>query len=198
MTCTVADPSFKKLNAELDRAESSVLNALSDHQEKPPASLLVVFKQRYEFKPVAYLLYDPANIEISVIVDLREGLRVAASRVAQLESAKPAYAISMIGIASAELSFWLEKGFFPKRAVPASFVGKELFLFTASNASGQVIRRLSELVSSPVLLAEGTRQLGRSVQVQLSNEACEMDVFWSKHQAVRKQLLEHEERRHYL
>jgi hypothetical protein len=198
MTCTVADPIFKKLTAELARAEASVLNVLKDSPGKPPAALLVVFKRRYEFRPGAYLLYDPDNLEISVMVDLREGLRVAASKVAQMQAAQPAYAISMIAMDSDELSFWVEKGFFPKQEIPASFVGKELLLFTASNASGQVIRRLSELVSSPVLLAEGTRQLGRSVQVQLSHEACEMDVFWSKHQAVRKQLLEHAERRHYL
>jgi hypothetical protein len=198
MTRPVSDPIFKKLNAELDRAEASVLDALSDYQEKPPASVLVVFKQRYEFKPLAYLLYDRDNLEISVMVDLREGLRLAASQVAKLETAKPAYAISMIAMDSDELPFWLGKGFFPQQEIPASFVGKELLLFTASTASGHVIRRLSELVSSPLLLGEGTRQLGRSVQVQMSHEPYEMDVFWSKYKTVRKQLLEHEERRNYL
>lgn len=190
MTRTVVDPVFEKLNAELDRAEASVLDALTGYQGKPPAALLVVFKQRYEFEPVAYPLYDPENLEVSVMVDFREGLRMVAASVAQMESAKATYAISMIAMDSTDLSFWLEKGFFPKQEVPESFIGKELYLLTASNASGQVIRRLSELVSSPVLLAESTRQLGRSVQVQLSDEACEMEVFWSRYESVRKQLLD--------
>ena len=190
---------FRKLSAELDRAEASALSALNDYDGKPPASLLVIFKQRYQFSPFACLLYDPENVEISAMVDLREGLRVAASTVAKMEEAKPAYAVSMMEVKSAELPFWLNKGFFPKAEVPESFVGKDLLLFSASNATGQVVRRLRQIVSSSVLLAERGRQLGRSVQVQLDdNEPCELDVFWSKYKTVKKQLLEHEERRNFL
>ena len=198
MTRAVADPLFKKLNAELGRAEASALDVMNHPLGKAPPALLVVFKPRYQFGSVAYPVYDPSNIEVSVMADLREGLRVAASAVAKLEGVRPAYAISMIEIASADLPFWLEKGFFPKEAVPSGFAGKDLVLFTASNASGQVIRRLSQFVSSSVLLATGSRRLGPSVQVQLNQAACEMDVFWSHLKLVRKQLLEHPERRNYL
>ena len=198
MTRAIADPIFKKLNAELDRAEASALDALNDSSGKAPPGLLVVFKPRYQFGSKAYLIYDPSNIEVSVMADLREGLRVAASAVAKLEGVRPAYAISMIEIASADLPFWLEKGFFPKEAVPPGFADRDLVLFSASNASGQVIRRLSQFVSSSVLLATGSRRLGPSVQAPLNQEACEMDVFWSHLKLVKKQLLEYPERRSYL
>lgn len=198
MTRATADPIFKKLNAELDRAEASALDALNGSSRGAPPALLVVLKPRYQFGSMAYPLHDPNNIEVSVMVDLREGLRVAASAVAKLESARPACAISMIEIASTDLPFWLKKGFFPKEAVPPSFAGRDLVLFSASNASGQVIRRLSQFVSSPVLLATGSRRLGPSVQVQMNQEACEMDVFWSHLKRVKKQMLEYPERRSYL
>lgn len=201
MTRAIADPTFKKLNAELDRAEASALdalNALNNSSGKAPPGLLVVLKPRYQFGSMAYPLYDPNDIEVSVMVDLREGLRVAASAVAKLEGVRPAYAISMIEIASADLPFWLKKGFFPKAAIPPSFAGRDLVLFSASNASGQVIRRLSQFVNSSVLLATDSRRLGSSVQAQLDQSVCEMDVFWSHLKRVKKQQLEYPERRNYL
>lgn len=198
MTQTVAAAKFKRLTAELDQAASSALYALNEAGENAPSSVLVVLKPRYTFRPAVYLLHDPENIDISVMVDLRAGLRAAASEVAKLEVAKPIYAISMIEIASGDLSFWLEKGFFPKSEVPSGFVEKDLVLFTASNASGQVVRRLSQFVSLPVLLDSGSRQLGRSVQVELSNEPSEMDVFWSKYKSVSQLISEDESRRAYL
>lgn len=190
MTDAVVDPTFKKLTAELLRAEASALYALDRYGRKVPGALLVVFKQRYEFSSVAHPLYDPGTLDVSVMAALREGLRVAAKEAAKRPVAKVACVISMIEMDDADLSFWLEKGFFPKAKVPSSFVGKDLALFTASNASGQVVRRLSQIVSSPVLLMEGSRQLCRSVQVEMANEPSEMDVFWSTYKTAKKRLLE--------
>lgn len=193
-----SDVIFSRLNAELDQAEASALYALNEADGEAPGSLLVVFKQRYEFKPAAYLLYDPDNIDISVMVDLREGLRVAARKVAKQAVAKPAYAISMLTMNGTDLSFWLKKGFFPAEAVPSSFADKDLVLFSASNATGQVVRRLSQFVSSPVVLSAGSRQLCHPVQVQMDNEPSEMDVFWSAYKRAKKQIAEYGKHRYYL
>ena len=198
MTSAATDSTFKKLTAELARAEVSALHALNEADGDAPGSLLVVFKQRYQFKPAVYLLYDPDNIDISVMVDLREGLRVAARKVAKREVATPAYAISMLTMKGDDLSFWLKKGFFPAAEVPASFAEQDLVLFTASNATGQVVRRLSQFVRSPIALSAGSRQLGRSIQVQMDKAASEMDVFWSAYEASKNQLLKYPERRAYL
>jgi len=199
MTDAVTDTRLEKLTAELSRAEASALYALNEANGDAPGSLLVVFRQRYEFEPAAYLLYDPDNLEISVIADLREGLRVAARAVAKEDLAIPAYAITMLTINGPdELSFWLKKGFFPAAEVPTDFAEQALVLFTASNATGQVVRRLSQFVHSPVGLSTGHRQLGRSIQVQLDQAPSEMAVFWSTYQLAKKQLLAHPERRDYL
>lgn len=199
MTSAVTDSPFKKLTAELGRAEASALYALNEANGDAPGSLLVVFRQRYEFKPAGYLLYDPDNLDISVMVDLREGLRVAARDIAKRDVAIPAYAISMLTINGPDdLSFWLKKGFFPAADVPAGFAEQALVLFTASNATGQIVRRLSQFVHSPVALSAGSRQLGRSVQVQLDQEPSEMDVFWSTYQSAKKQLSKYPESRDYL
>ena len=69
MTRAVADPLFKKLNAELGRAEASALDVMNHPLGKAPPALLVVLKPRYQFGSVAYPVYDPSNIEVSVMAD---------------------------------------------------------------------------------------------------------------------------------
>ena len=179
---------IKKLSAELSRAETFVADSIGDRMEPIPATLLVIFKQRVKYPPRAFSLFDVDELELSIMADIRENLRAAGVAVATIPENRPAYALSMIEIGGDEQAFWLKKGFFPTVAVPEAFIGKATLLMTASDASGHAMRRLSLLIDSPLLLTSSRRQLGRCVQVELSEQACELDLFWETFTASRARL----------
>ena len=179
----------KKLSAELSRAETFVADSIGDHLGSIPATLLVIFKQRLKYMPRAFSLFDVDELELSIMADIRSNLRAAGEAVAATPENRPAYALSMIEIAGDEQAFWLNKGFFPIVAVPEAFIGKDTLLMTASDASGHAMRRLSLLIDSPLLLTSSRRQLGRSIQVELSEQASEMDLFWETFTASRARLI---------
>lgn len=169
---------IKKLVRELDTAEMFARDALDDYTGSIPATLLVIFKQRYEHPPQNYSLYDPDNLELSIMADIRSNLRAAGFEVASQSGVTPLYALSMIEIPGKEQDFWLKKGFFPADGLPASFIGQNALLITASNRAGRVLRRLIRIVDASLLLTSSSRQLGRSVQIEQSEQPTEMTLFW--------------------
>lgn len=175
-----ASPSkaIKKLVRELDTAETFARDALDDYTGSIPATLLVIFKQRHEHPPQDYSLYDPDNLELSIMADIRSNLRAAGFEVASQSGTTPRYALSMIEIPGKEQDFWLKKGFFPADRLPASFIGQDTLLITASNRAGRVLRRLIRIVDARLLLTSSSRQLGRSVQIEESEQPTEMTLFW--------------------
>ena len=183
-----SDVMFSRLSAELDQAEAFARDILEEQLERIPAMALAVFKRSHEREPFPFTLYTPQNIDVSVMADLRESLRVAGRQLGESSDVKPKCVLSMLEIVSTELDFWLGKGFFPRDEVPSSFIGKDLALFTAAAETGEVVRRLSLLVSSPVSRRR-QRQLGQSVQVQMSGEGCEVDAFWQQFKIAHKRRL---------
>ena len=180
--------STKKLSVELDRAETFVVNAIGNYTGTIPATLLVIFKKRRKHPPQPFFLFDPEELEISIMSDLRSSLREVGADVALTLERQPIAALSMIEMPKAEQAFWLKKGFFPSDAMPEQFIDQDTLLMTASNDSGQTIRRLVRIDQSPLLLSSASRQLGRSVQVELGEEASEMSLFWQSFTAARARL----------
>ena len=71
------DVIFSRLSAELDQAEAFARDMLEEQLERIPAMALAVFKRSHELEPLPFTLYNPQKIDVSVMADLRESLRVA-------------------------------------------------------------------------------------------------------------------------
>lgn len=168
----------KKLMRELDTAEAFAREAIEEQVGSVPSTLLVILKPRHQHPPRSYPLYDPDDLELSIMADLRSNLRAAGAEISKQREADPLYALSMIEIPKQEQDFWLNKGFFPAAQLPEQFIGQDTLLITASDKSGRVLRRLIQLVDSPLLLNSGSRQLGHCVQIEQSEQPTEMTAFW--------------------
>ena len=130
---------------------------------------------------MAFPLFTLENLEMSVIADLRSNLRDAAIQVTNYGESAPVYALSMMEIIGEEQNFWQEEGFFTASELPESFIEQDTLLLTASDNSGQVLRRLIRLVDSPLLLNSSSRQLGRSIQIAQREQPTEMAAFWQQY-----------------
>lgn len=182
MTNATSDSkAIKKLRRELDRAERFAREALDEQTEIIPPSLLVIFKQPSKYPPMAFPLFTLDNLELSIMADLRSNLRDAAIQITDYGESPPMYALSMIELIGEEQDFWQEEGFFAASELPESFIDQDTLLITASDSSGRVLRRLTRLVDSPLLLNSSRRQLGRSIQIAQPEQPTEMAAFWQQY-----------------
>lgn len=174
------------LIVNIETAVSFTANEILNYPREIPATLLVVDERGDLIRPLPFTLFNPLHLELSIMSDMRENLRAAGRKVAGLRKRQPSCVLSMLEVRSNQRDFWLSKGFFPAAAVPASFDGKDTVLLTATNALGETVRRLCELLplsSSPYITG---RKLGDSSQVELSGQPCEIDLFWETFTAVRR------------